>query len=246
MTVVDEGVAGQSGDEQEEQEDEQQEVTLTPDQLKAAEYLTLWVAPGFVKPDGDKDGARVREKLFEMVAPAIVGSLKERADKAIGRSRFVEGVWSDLPTPDSFNEQPDPLLAEYLWRKADQFIWGALKAAHDGQVQALVTERMGGYFLCHHVLRTTNKRNKGYETSVYLTRDLKCLLEDWVTPFSKKARTAAAALAANLAFATESVPEYADKLDRTYKDGMKLALQSGEAILAPALVAARATEPDSE
>ena len=213
--------------------------------LKQMVELALFQQPGFVDDKGERDYRQIDDRLFELVAPAIVESKGERNKKAIGVNKIIMELWSHLVTPDQASSQPDGgVLARHLWKQAKSVVWSELRMGHTGKVQRLIKQRLRdhSYLIC----RYDKKVGDGFEEAVYLTRHLGCLKDDWIMPMGAKTKNAASTLSKNLAFATEVVPEYADQFDKAYHDTLSTALTAGEGEMAGALMAARSSMSDSE
>jgi hypothetical protein len=206
----------------------EQRVAPTRDDINAAVHL-VFVQHGYIDTAGEKDLDAMREVIYEAVADAVVTRKTERGENAVLRDDVVMTTFAELPDVE---DADDPDLADAVQKEITTSVWKALDAAPSGAIQRLLRDRMPGYLLCR------TKVGKQAKPAVYLTTDLSCILEDYAGPVRKKVQSAATTYANHLALATDRQPQYADKFDREYKRGLKLALDAGASTLAPSLTAA--------
>jgi hypothetical protein len=126
--------------------------------------------------DDDKlDMPKLRNRLFETIAPAKVLAKKERADKAVQRPQLLTTLFPSLPAPEQFDHQADPPLAEKVYGWFDAKVWGETKSSADSPVQRLVGVNMGnGYVMCRTKI--------GRVDAVYITDSIDCIREDFTRP----------------------------------------------------------------
>jgi hypothetical protein len=125
--------------------------------------------------DEKLDMAKVRNRLFEAIAPAKVLAKKERGEKAVQRPQLVAMLLPDLPIPEQFDHQPDPPLAEKVYGWFDTKVWGETKSSADSALQRLVGVNMGnGYVMCRTKI--------GKVDAVYITDNIDCIREDFTRP----------------------------------------------------------------
>jgi hypothetical protein len=198
-----------------------------------------WVDDG--EGGGYKDLTRLRQGVAHVVMQHVVTSKQERKDRAISRGKLVKSVFPQLPAErDEWDHEDRPALAEQVHKWIDRKVWDLAKPDFTGQVQQMIGDLMDGMVL----VRTKITADK--TDAVYVTNDLGCLLEDFAGPWRQKAKRTADGFANNLAMAMERIPEQAGQFDREFKRGMKVALNSGASVLAPALTAAIDEDEDQE
>ena len=183
--------------------------------------------------DGSKDLGRLRQAVADVVVRHVSRASPTGRQRDNSRPTRPRGVPAASATADNWDQEGDrPRLAEEVHRWIDRKVWDLAKPDFTGQVQQIIGDMMESMVL----VRTKVTADK--TDAVYITNDLGCLLEDFAGPWRQKMKRAADGFANNLAMATRRLPAYADQLDREFKRGMKVALNSGASVLAPALTAA--------
>jgi len=200
----------------------------TREEINAAVHL-VFVQHGYIDASGERDLDAMREAIWDNVSDAEVERKAERGEKAVLCDDVVTTTFAQLPNVE---EAEDRELAEAVQKEITATVLKALDSAPSGAIQRMLKERMPGYLLCR------TKIGKQAKLAVYVTKDLGCILEDYAGPPRKRVRSAAATYADHLALATDRLPQHADKFDREYKRGLKLALDAGASTLAPSLTAA--------
>lgn len=125
--------------------------------------------------DDKLDMSKLRNRMFEAIVPAKVLAKKERAEKAVQRPQLIATLVPSLPTPEQFDEQTDPALAEKVYGWVDAKAWGETKSSADCALQRLVGVNMGnGYVMCRTKI--------GRIDAVYITDNIDCIREDFTRP----------------------------------------------------------------
>ena len=150
---------------------------------------------------GEKDQAALTDRVFAIVSKAIVNTPAERPKVAITRTDLMSRIFPDVPGDAEWIEQDDPELAEAIYKQLDTDVWRLLNVKDDGPVQQRLNGETG-MLLCQ--TSKTRTRLQG----AYVTRNLKCVLEDYSAPAQKKVKAAADAHAALMAQAIERIPEH--------------------------------------
>jgi hypothetical protein len=206
----------------------EERIAPTRDEINAAVHL-VFVQHGYIDAAGERDLEAMREVIYVPVSEAVVARKSERGVKAVLRDDVVTNTFGYLPDVE---DEDNPELADAVQKEITSTIWKALDMAPSGAIQKMLKDRMPGYLLCR------TKIGKQAKDAVYVTTDLGCILEDYAGPPRMKVRAAATSYANHLALATNRQPQLADKFDREYKRGLKLALDTGANTLAPSLTAA--------
>jgi hypothetical protein len=214
----------------------EQRVEPTREEIGAAVHL-VFVQHGYINADGEKDLDAMRETIYDAVSAAVVTRKAERGEKSVLHDDVVTSTFGELPDVE---DADNPELADAVQKDITATVRRALDPAPGGAVQRLLHDRKPGYLLCR------TKVGKQAKPAVYVTSDLSCILEDYAGPPRKKVQSAATSYADHLALATDRQPQYADKFDREYKRGLKLALDAGASSLAPSLTAASEELSDDE
>jgi hypothetical protein len=132
---------------------------------------------GYTSPDGTVDRVKIRERMFGILWARKVLTLADRAEKAVTRGQMITEVFPDLPGPESFSDEDDPVLSETVWSKIDSYLWGVASTAANSALQRLVgIEGGNGYVL----VRT--KVGKDRTSACYITDDPKCIQRDFEGP----------------------------------------------------------------
>jgi hypothetical protein len=207
---------------------EEKVIPLTREEITAAVQV-VFVQHGYVDSNGEKDLDAMREAIYSEVSTAVVARKTERGDKAVLQDEVIAKTFEHLPDVE---EADNPELAEEVQKEITATVRRALDPAPSGAIQKLLDDRMPGYLLCR------TKIGKHAKPASYVTKDLGCILEDFAGAPRKKVQSAATTYADHLALATNRLPEHADKFNREYKRGLKLALDAGASALAPSLTAA--------
>lgn len=150
-----------------------------------------------------------------------------------------------LVGPGQFESTEDPEWAGKVYRKCASLVRGDAKMDKSGKVQSLVGETNG---LPEMVLCWT-KIGKHEVPSVYLTRDLRCMLLDNGAALQAMLIKDAEKSARNIAEWVTRVPDHAEALDKAYVKSLKKAQEAGQRILTAAVeqaVLARGGDPDED
>ena len=198
-----------------------QEQPLSPKEAITNIVDAAYVKEGYVNGDGQRDHAAVAEAIYPLVAKAHVSSPAERAAKAVSRGEVFTTVFPAFPDRAQWSEFDDAELWEEADKEIQKAVWNLLKPDRQGYVQKIVGVRTPGLILCR------TKVGVDGVNAVYVTDDLACLKEDFITPLSDTMRRANRRMSLNLAMAGVRLPEHAKAFDRLYRQANKLALNAG-------------------
>ena len=131
----------------------------------------------YALPSGQRDMTKMRAHAFEVLRGRKVITWKERVTNAVTRGDLIEQVFPSLPSPETFQEQDDPQLAEAVWDEISSILWNETRVSSTSPLQRYVGLSMGnGYVLC----RTIVSKNK--LDAAYITDDVRCIEADFVGP----------------------------------------------------------------
>jgi hypothetical protein len=155
----------------------------TPEQVDRA-VREAFASHGYINGvSGRVSWGQVRERMLERLAERKVENKKERQAKAVSAGDLVAHVFPNLAQPQSFDEQPDPVLARSVWDKLSSQLYEQTKMSASGPLQTMVSDYMGNGYL---VLRT--KLGKDSAPAAYISDDYGCIDEDLITPENKSLR----------------------------------------------------------
>ena len=201
------------------------------ERVNAARYAAYGVA-GLVTADGEPDQQALIDQMFPIVVKAVVEKPSDRKDMIVYRPAFMEAIFPDVPNEHSWVEEDDYDLAEGVYKSLDSDIWRLLSVHPDGPIQAMLNGE-AGLLLCR--TKSNYKRPQG----VYVTRNRKCLLEDYSADARKAVERAVNQHEALMALAMGRVPEHAKSFYDEFKRTSKNALDTGQNNLQAALEAAK-------
>ena len=205
-------------------------------------------ANGLTRPDGSSDNLARARRVCDLINKEdhVTGEPSERPAKAKPEVDLVmETFPTDLIGPGNYETAEDPEWAEKVYRKCAGLVRADAKMDKAGQVQRMVGEANG---LPAMVLCWT-KIGKHEVPSVYLTRDLACMLLDNGAALHAIIVKDAEKQARNMAEWIVRTPEHAEALDKAYKKSLKKAQEKGQLILTAAVdqaILARGESPDDE
>jgi hypothetical protein len=182
--------------------------------------------------DGGIDRVALEDKVFALVSVAVVEKRADRAKLAVTRRSLMSSAFGQIPGPEAWAEQDDPEQAAGIYSTLDGILWRLVSDDENGKIQSRLNGE-AGLILC----RTKATPDKA--DAVYVTRDIQCLLADWSAPQKVRIEKQAKRMAKNLAMAVERQPAHAKRLNQELLGAMKTALGTSQAILAPALEAAK-------
>jgi hypothetical protein len=187
--------------------------------------------------EGEPNRRAVEDKVYDLVATAVVDKRADRGKLAVSRRNLVKAAFPQVPGPEAWAEADDPELAEGVYKRLDSYIWRLVDDNAGGKIQSRLNSDIG-LILC----RTKATPDKA--DAVYVTSDLQCLLQDFTKPQKERISKEALRFATNLAMAVDRRPEHAAQFKRELNSAMKAALGTGNAILVPAIEAATADTDD--
>jgi hypothetical protein len=189
----------------------------TLDERATTEAKVAYGVAGLVDEHGEKDWPTLVDKIYVIVSEAVVDLPGERAKVAISKDRIISQVFPKLPGPADWIDQSDAELAEKAYGKISADVSRVLRLTDDGEVQSRLNGDRG-MLLC---------KTKKAPQSYYVTRNLKCITEDYAEPSAKRVKSALDNHAALLALAMERLPEHATKFNRAFESSAKVAIESG-------------------
>ena len=208
----------------------EQEPTLA-ERVETAKYAA-YGQHNLVTSDGEPDQEALIQCVFEIVKDAIVEKPSERAKKAVTRPEFMEQIFPKVPGKAEWIEQEDPELAEALYKSVDSDIWRLLSVNPDGPVQSMLNGRGDDSTLLCRV-----DQSRAREAHAYVTRNRKCLYEDYSAKARAEIERATNKLAGLMAQAIDRVPEHSQAFAREYDGATRIAVTSGTGIVRGALEA---------
>jgi hypothetical protein len=208
-----------------------EDVVLTDKEVFDAAVHAAWEAEGYVTASGEKDKAKLADALYAEVHNAVVKSRPERPAKAITRGTLVASVFPTMPGPDDWVNEPDPDLAEEVFKTISATVWDMLGTDRSKPVQRLLGERTSPrVVLCRYKLGSDRI------DAVYVTRSKECVREDLLGAYGAKLRRASAQMSAVTEMAIERVPEHGKAFARVFDEHSKGALEAGNSALKLALL----------
>lgn len=228
------------------QEQEEEVEILTPVTMPADEWKALkdggvhdaYVEAGYVRPDGAKDRNAVGNGCLDCLRHHISHALDEREGNAITHGSIVGQVFPDVPGPQDWVHEEQPVLAKAVYDQISNNIGTLCKMDASGLVQKKVM--VTGMVLCHTYV--TDDLVLAY----YITDDLDCLVEDFDSHHKQKVAKVAKSYGKNIAMAASRLPQHAGALNKGYKRAMRQALESGKVEITPALEAASVSDEDAD
>ena len=189
-------------------------------------------AEDYLLADGNRDKAKVRSHMLEVLKHRKVLSRGERKDKAISRGAMVAAVFPSLAGPDSWSDEDDPALAEAVWGKINSILWSEARTAATSPLQVLVGITMGnGYVMCRTKVGAPDPVD-----AVYITDDVTCIELDYVQPEHASLERKLRSHVANVEMLTLRHPD--QRWLSGFDKKLKLLTASGHAQLSLALEAA--------
>jgi hypothetical protein len=231
-------------------EDDPQVIFIDEKERLNQAVTAVHAANGLVKADGSLDNEARARRAVDLIAKEdhVAEEPSERPTKAMAEVDLVKGTFSQGlvgPAKEEYEAEEDPAFAEKVYRKCASLVRGDAKMDKSGKVQKLVGEANG---LPEMILCWT-KIGKHQVPSVYLTRDLRCLLLDNGAILQQMLVKDAEKSANNMAEWITRVPDHAEALDKAYRKSLKKAQEAGQRILTAAVdqaVLARGESPGDE
>jgi hypothetical protein len=175
-----------------------------------------FAAEGYVKANGNgevRDNRAMHHAILSVVRQYKVASKKDRYTDAITRGKLIAAVFPNLPGPDAWENEDDPVLALEVYKKVSAAVWGAVAPASTSPVQKLVRLHESGMTL----IRVTLYDQEDPMDVVYLTDDLGCLRQDYEGPLRTKLTKLANDSARDHVALIETHPEHATKIAADYR-----------------------------
>lgn len=170
--------------------------------------LAALATHGYLTEEGVVQEDKIEDVLFEKVLPAEVFKLSERKTTTITRTVLTRTVVPNMPGPGEYAETDDPLAAEFAFSMVNELVWRMCDSNVNGRIQQRLNSEHS-LILC----RTNSTSEKGV-WGVYVTREWKCLAEDWIKPDQKRVERAINQQAANAEMGAARLPEFAKKFKR--------------------------------
>jgi hypothetical protein len=208
------------------------------EKIAAAEASVL-AKYGYIKEDGDVDVRAIEDKLLARLVNAEATAATQRGAVAIPRVELMQEVYPGIPGPAEFVEQEDPAVAEFLYGKLSAELWTMLSMNPTGAIQS----RLNGE---HSLVLCRRKATKHVPESVYVTRNGKCIDEDYWEPEMSALGRVLGKAARKAALVAERVPAHGPKLRRSLKTVANRELESAEGIVTAAIESASASASESD
>lgn len=157
----------------------------------------------------------------------------ERPAKACRYEKAMKVLWPNVAGPDDYGTQPNPALAQAVYKAILQDLRDVLKTDLTGAVQQRVIKQ--GVILC----RCTLGSGRGPD-AFYVTTDKRAIEEDFAPLYRDKAFNSGDRYGKNMGMIARTCPPLANWASSEFAAGMEAALQAGTNQLAPALAAAKA------
>jgi hypothetical protein len=206
-----------------------QEVPYLPAQLEEA-IDAAYEAANLVD-DGEPSAQELAKAISTEVLQHKVEKLTQRIARALHRDNLIATVFPELVGPRDYKRAPNPDLAKAVYEAIIRDVNGVTSPNAESLVQQLVAAE--GYVLCRIPL-SGGRANDGF----YVTQNWKCIAEDFNPAFRRKAQLATERYGKQMDLLIKTVPALAQRAAREYESGMKVALDAGANIFAPALAAA--------
>jgi hypothetical protein len=217
----------------------EQQFEIVPLAERVEEGITAaYTQHGYVIGD-ELDKQAVEDRVYALAAAAVVEKRADRGKTAITRRGLMSATFRQVPGPEAWAEQEDPELAAGIYSRLAGHLWRLVSSEADGKIQQRLNGDLG-LTLCH------TKATPDKTEAVYVTKDLQCLLADFTAPQKTRIQKEADRFAKNLAMVVSRQPEYAKRLGQELTGGMKAALGTSQAILAPAIESAKASDGETE
>lgn len=206
----------------------------TPERVAVLEGVSAaYEAEGYVLPNGLIDLAKVRERMFDVLAPRKVISKQERGSNAVTRGAMVGQIFPSLPGPDAFSEAEDPQLAQAIWDKIDTNLWGMATTSAGSALQRLIGINMGnGYVLCR------TRITKDQTSAVYITDNSECIELDFIRPDNQALERKLRTVTKNREMLVYRQPHNAKRYGRRFDSVMKSITSAAMTQLAQAIESA--------
>lgn len=215
--------------------DEQMELAPLSERIEQAVELA-WAQHGYAR-DGELDKQAVEDKVYGLVAVAVVEKRADRGRVALTRRQLMSSTFGQVPGPEAWAEEEDPEVAAGVYSRLAGHLWRLVSADVDGKVQGRLNGDLG-LILCH------TKATPDKTEAVYVTQDLQCLLADFSGPQKAAIQKAADKMAKNFVMVVGRQPGYAKRFNQELSGAIKAALGTSQAILTPAIEAAASVEAE--
>jgi len=215
------------------------EPTPSFDELVEAAVASAHGRYGYIDETGVYDSTPLADKLLPFVAGAVATKTSERATVCIRRRGLVAHAYPDVPGPEAWAEQEDPLLAEAVYLRVDGCCWRLTSINPNGKLQ----QRLNGE---HAVVLVRTKVNPDQTPAVYVTRDRGCLVEDIIKPQNATQMKRANNEAALMEMLIQRIPEHGPRFHRDLKGGLTRATNSALAITEAAVEALDGVDDDDQ
>lgn len=212
------------------------QVPFLSDDLLAA-IAAAYEHQSYVNAAGTKSSAKLADDLADL-ARKHEASKDERVAKACRYEKAIGILFDNVAGPDDWGNEPNPLLAQAIYKAIREDFRTLLRPDLTGAVQQRVIKH--GVILC----RTTLGGGRSPD-AFYVTKDKKAINEDFAPLYRDKAYNTGERYGANMAMVATVFPEFADWALNEFNAGMKAALQAGGNALAPALAAAKTDKDKS-
>lgn len=196
----------------------------------AVAEAAVFAQHGYVAEDGSVDERGIEDKILARLLGAEAHSTGERRTVAVPREALMHDVYPNLPGEGEFSEQEDPELAEALYSKLSTSLWMMLTMNPDGAIQ----QRLNGD---HALVLCRMPATKTRPVSVYVTRNGKCIDEDYWAPDMKAISRALGKAARKATLVAERIPEHGPKLRRSLKSSTNNALTAADHVVRDAIEA---------
>jgi len=216
--------------------DEQEEHPPTLEERVENGRYVAYGQHSLVTEDGEPDTEALIQRTFDIVVKAVVERPTERKTKVVTRTDFMDQIFPKVPGREAWSSEDDPELAEKVYGKLNTDIWRLLDVSPTGPIQSMLNGEHS-LLLC----RVDGSRLK--EAHAYVTRNRKCLDEDYSFKARMEIERAVNKHAALMAQAIDRIPEHAASFVREHSDTSK-ALSNGMTVVKAALEMSKSAPKD--
>lgn len=205
-------------------------VEPTTDERIATAVAEAYGRRGYLSADGGFDAEGLCDVLMGPISEAVAVKKSDRAKVGLSRRRLMEVAFPDVAGPEDWADQPDPEVAEGVYKVLDSTVWRQTSERPDGTLQARLNGEVG-------MVLVRTKVNPHRTDAVYVTRDLACLLEDVLKPQRDNQKKRADRDAALTVMLIERIPQHGKRFNRELISGLTTGVDSAKAITAGPLEA---------
>lgn len=184
-------------------------------------FVTALLSHGYRDSEGNSFYDKIEDVIFDTVVKAVVHKLADRKALCVTRTSLTRTVVPNMTGPGDFAETDDPEASEKAWSMVNELVWRMCDSNSGGRVQ----DRLNGEHAL--VLCRTKATNERGVWGVYVTRDWKCLVEDFIKPDQQAVARALARQTKNAVLGVGRLPEHGKKFRTELNAETKNVLNTG-------------------